>query len=321
MFQQRRILLLLAILLIVSSLSAKPFQDIDQDPLPFPETGHWVSGEFLDFYQSVDDPRRIFGLPITEVFEDPLRSNIQIQYFERVRMELDPSKPEGERVSLANLGEWLYDETQRGTRVDIAVNNPLCRHFPKNDKYVCYGFLQLYDRYEGVKVFGEPVSDVEYVNNRLVQYFERVRMEWRNELPLNQKVVITEIGRIDYERRIGNSTPDKRVYFPKEPVQPSVRAFVDQPLLARGEDQKVFVLVRDQFFRPVEGARVEISLTSTGLDSININVPQPTNSDGLTYQSIKIPNVSPNQVIDIKVKVRTLDRTEGQGSTWFRIWW
>jgi len=321
MLRKRGLYILLLLFLVLSNLSAKAFQDIDQDPLPFPETGHWVSGEFLDFYQSVDDPRRIFGLPITEVFEDPIRENIQIQYFERVRMELDPSKPEGERVSLANLGKWLYDETQRGTKVDLPVNNPLCRHFPKNDKYVCFGFLQLYDRYNGQEYFGEPVSDVEYVNNRLVQYFERVRMEWRNELPVNQKVVLTEIGRIDYDRRIGDSVPDKRVYFPKEPVVPTVRAFVDHPLLPVGHDQVVYILVRDQFFRPVEGAQVEITIFTNKKDPINLSVRQPTNEDGLTSEKIKIPSVSPNQVVEIRVKVRTLDKSEGEGETWFRTWW
>jgi len=236
-------------------------------------------------------------------------------------MELDPSKPAGQQVSLADLGKWLYDETQRGSKVDLPVNNPLCRYFPKTDKYVCFGFLQLYDRYHGEKYFGEPVSDVEYVNNRLVQYFEKVRMEWRNELPLNQKVVITEIGLIDYNRRIGDSIHDKPVYFPKDPVKPYVRAFVDQPLLAVGEDQVIYIYVRDQYSRPVEGAQVELTISTDGKEPVNLSVRQPTGSDGLTKEIITVPNVSPNQVVDIKVRVRTLEKKEAEGSTWFRIWW
>lgn len=236
-------------------------------------------------------------------------------------MELDPSKPAGQQVSLANLGKWLYDETQRGMAVDLPVNNNLCRYFPKTDKYVCYGFLQMYDRYDGAKYFGEPVSNVEYVNNRLVQYFEKVRMEWRSELPLNQKVVLTEIGRIDMDRRVGDPGPIQRVIYPDHPTPPIVRAFVDRPLLAQNEDQIVYVLVRDEFSRPIKGAQVELTITIAGKETMSVSIRQLTDKDGLTQQTIKVPNVTPNQVVDIKAKVRTPDRTEGEGSTWFRVWW
>lgn len=289
--------------------------------MPFPETGYYVSGEFLDFYLSVDDPQRIFGLPITEVFPDPFRENIQIQYFERVRMELDPSMPVGQRIRLARLGKWLYDETQRGMAVDLPVNNSLCRYFPKNDKYVCYGFLQMYDRYDGAKYFGEPISNVEYVNNRLVQYFENVRMEWRNELPLNQKVVLTEIGRIDMERRVGDLGSHQRLIYPDYPTPPVVMAFVNRPLLAPNEDQIVYILVRDEYSRPIKGAQVEITISIGGKDPMNISVRHATDKDGLTQETIKIPNASPNQVIDIRARAKTPEQTEGEGATWFRIWW
>jgi hypothetical protein len=280
-----------------------------------------VSGEILSFYNSFDDPERLFGNPITEAFEDPIRSNIQIQYFERVRMEYDPSKPAGERVTLADLGAWLYDETQRGEPVNVPVNNPLCRHFPKTDKDVCYGFLQLYDHYNGEKLFGQPISDVEFVNNRLVQYFERVRMEWRNEMPENHKVVITEIGRIDFDRRIGDARLLKPVFIPNIPPVPTVKAFVEHPLLANGNQQQVFVIVRDQFFRPIEGTQIEVTVVYSDGKSINLRMNQATNSDGYTKASFTVNNVSPNQVVELLVTARTPTGQETTGSTWFRIWW
>jgi hypothetical protein len=306
---------------MITSFSATPFQDVKEDPKPFPETGHWVSGDILEFYSSFDDPERIFGSPITETFQDPIRENIQIQYFERVRIEFDPSKPAGKRVTLADLGAWLYDETQRGIPANIPVNNPLCRHFPKNDKDVCFGFLQLYDRYNGAELFGEPVSDVEFVNNRLVQYFERVRMEWRNEMPINQKVVLTEIGRIDFDRRIGNPLLLEPVFIPNVPTVPSVKAFVSHPLLASGNQQVLFVIVRDQFFRPISDAQVEVTVVYSDKSQVNLRVNQPTNSDGVTKTAFTVNDVTPNQVVELKVTALTTTGQEAIGNTWFRIWW
>jgi hypothetical protein len=317
----RGYLILLAVLVMFSSVSAKHRQENREDPKRFPSTGHQVSGEFLDFYYSVDDPDRLFGDPITEVVPDPIRVNILNQYFERVRMDYDPSKPVGQRVSLADLGTWLYDETQRGLPVNLQVNTPLCRHFPKTDKYVCFGFLQFYDRHNGEKIFGEPVSDVEFVNNRLVQYFEHVRLEWRNEMPVNQKVVLTEIGRIGFDLWQDNPKLLDRVFIPNVPIAPVVKAFVAHPLLAAGGQQEINIIVRDQFFRPIPDSQIELTVIYPNKDKIHLRVNQPTDSDGLTHTTFAVDKISPNQVVEIEVTAQTPGGRECSGRTWFRIWW
>jgi hypothetical protein len=318
---QRGILFLLTILVVFSGVSAKNYQDTKEDPKRFPSTGHQVSGEFLDFYYSVDDPERIFGDPITEVIKDPIRDGILNQYFERVRMDYDPTKPAGQRVSLANLGSWLYDETQRGLPVNLPVNNPLCRYFPVTDKYVCFGFLQFYDHYDGERIFGQPVSNVEYVNNRLVQYFEHVRMEWRNEMPVNQKVVLTEIGRIGFDLGQDNPRLLERVFIPNVPVAPVVKAFVARPLLASGEQQQIFIIVRDQFLRPIPDAQVELILIYPDNSKVHIRVSPPTDADGMTNTVFSTLDVKPNQVIEVEVTAQTPGGRDCSGQTWFRIWW
>ncbi len=316
----RSALFLLALLVMFSGIAAQK-QDNPGGKKEFP-SGHTVSGEFLEFYQSVNDPARVFGNPITEVLDDPIRNNIKIQYFERVRMDYDPSKPAGERVSLADLGAWLYSSTERGLPVDMAVNTPLCRHFPKNDKYVCYGFLQFYDRYNGKDLFGEPVSDAEYVNNRLVQYFEHVRMEWRNEMPMNQKVVLTEIGRIGFELWYQVQDELDMVFIPNDPITPVVRAFAAYPLLAPGGYQEINILVRDQFSQPIPDAEVQLTVIYPDQEmKVNIRVNQATNLDGLTKVSFPVNGVEPNQVIEVEARVLSASGSESVGRTWFRIWW
>jgi hypothetical protein len=87
----RGYILIFALLFLCTPVAAQSSQ-ADENIRLF-STGHRVSGEFLAFCNSVDDPERIFGEPITEVLQDPLHKNIQFQYFQRVRMDYDLSKP------------------------------------------------------------------------------------------------------------------------------------------------------------------------------------------------------------------------------------
>jgi hypothetical protein len=100
--------------------------------------------------------------------------------------------------------------------------------------------LQFYDRHNGKAIFGEPISNVEYVNDHLVQYFEHVRLEWRNEMPANEKVVLTEIGRLSFDLKYDDPTLLKGVSIPNVPITPNVKAFVANPLIATGQQQVTF---------------------------------------------------------------------------------
>src|ERR1044071_289225 len=72
----------------------------------FPETGHYLRGDFLRFYNNVRDPKLIFGYPITEQMTS--KDSKTVQYFQRARFELRADLPEGQRVQLTALGQALY---------------------------------------------------------------------------------------------------------------------------------------------------------------------------------------------------------------------
>ena len=102
--------------------------------LYFPQTGHWVSGEFLELYQSIPEPEIIYGYPLTDGlsadrFVDP--SGTMIQYFERARFELHPENPEGLRVKLSLLGEYFYDRDGPGLKFQFRPIRPLAAIFPR----------------------------------------------------------------------------------------------------------------------------------------------------------------------------------------------
>jgi hypothetical protein len=320
MLPRRSRCLLLALLILLTNLAAMPGQQEDRQW--FNKFGHWVTGEFLDFYNSVDDPDRLFGSPITDAFPDSLRQGIMIQYFERVRMDLDPTLPEGKRVRLANLGLWMYDEAQRGQPVNYQDNTSLCRIFA-NGKKVCYAFLQLYDRYGGAEMFGQPVSDVEEANGRPVQYFENVRLEWRNEMPVGQKVVVTEIGRIDFDRRIGNDELIGRnpTGITGDQDELRVRAFAARPLVTGGSRQTIYVITHDQFLKPWADVQIYVKLKYPGEPEETHSLDKLTGGEGLAAYEFTIPEVAPNQVIEVVVEARFGDGPSAATTTWFRSWW
>jgi hypothetical protein len=317
MVPNRAVIAILAILLLVSSVSARPLSGNplqSSDGVFFPDTGYWVRGEFLAFYKAAPDAQRLFGRPISDSMPDPMRPGMQVQYFERARLDFDAAKPAGKRISLGNLGQNLRDESNPGEALNFSTNTNMCRAF-SNGRLVCYAFLQFYDRYNGAVYFGQPLSNTEYLDGRLVQYFERARMEWRADRPVGERVVLTELGRIDFDIRIGrNNITSGRLEL-------SADTFISSPVVAAGQEQHVFVVVHDQRHDPVEGASVIITATYPDGHAESIRTQQGTNADGFSQASFIVKNVQPNQVITITATAEVTGGAKASGSTWFRIWW
>ncbi|CAN5566027.1 hypothetical protein BH24CHL1_BH24CHL1_01070 [soil metagenome] len=84
-----------------SRVSEYPFRPVGPDQTPdggahFPETGHTLSGNFLDFWLE-NGGLPIFGYPISERFEEVSETDGElhvVQYFERNRFEYHPNMPQ-----------------------------------------------------------------------------------------------------------------------------------------------------------------------------------------------------------------------------------
>ena len=315
-------ILILALLTLTNGLSSGPLFQAS-DGVFIAETGHWIKGEFFDFWQQAKDPTLVFGYPITDVIPHPIMQNVTVQYFQRARFDLDATKPTGQRISLAPLGERLYNETERGDRANFSINNTACRVFPATSHNVCYAFLQFYDRHNGPVFFGQPISEVETVDGRLVQYFEHTRMEWRPERPAGQRVVLTEVGRIDFDITIGDrNLQSTYTDIPQGALtEMKVYAFAAKPLMATGGEQKVYVIVYDQFLQPIEDVQVMMTVQYPGGRNESFRPEQHTGEDGLAEAVFTVDNVHPNEVVQVQVDASIPNGPTGQTSTWFRIWW
>ncbi len=100
----------------------------------FIETGHTVCYQFLDYWRQAGG-LDMFGYPITEYM---IEDGMIVQYFQRAKMEWQPSKPAGQRIQLAALGELYYHQaglpesqlqpTQPGGIVDVKTTTSVQAH-------------------------------------------------------------------------------------------------------------------------------------------------------------------------------------------------
>src|SRR5262249_46185716 len=124
------------------------------------------------------------------------RDGKTVQYFQRARFELHAELPAGQRVVLTTLGRETFVSTGP---VDVA-GAFACRSYSETGYSVCFTFLAFFDAYWGVAQFGYPMSSFEYHEDRIVQYFEKARLEWQPWRPEGQRVVVADLGRVYFDQ-------------------------------------------------------------------------------------------------------------------------
>ena len=148
----------------------------------FPDTGHHLSGDLLTRWLGSGD-FTIYGFPIT----DPVTENGRIvQYFERARLELWPENAEDYPdwvVQGTLLGVWKAQQVRdRGPFLPLILEdyqpNGEYYYFEETSHSLANGFKKYWDANGGLPVFGFPISEEFEEDGIVVQYFERVRMEW-----------------------------------------------------------------------------------------------------------------------------------------------
>ena len=274
----------------------------------FPETGHTVSGDFLNFFNAHGGLRTL-GYPITDPFD---WNGMRVQYFQRARMELHPENPYSYRVQLGLLGDELG---YREPPVAPVASDPYRRYFPETGHTVAYAFLNFFDQY-GIDVFGYPITEFKNENGRIVQYFQRARMEWHPELSGDQRVQLGELGTIHFDKfgfsqdlKGANLTPAIALGTAQPPLILRVKVSVKLPITKPLGEQVLFVYVTDQTGRPVVNAAVSFTVRSAeGMRSFDM--PR-TDANGFTTLKFNVGNVTPGQIQIIEVKAGYLDRTGG----------
>lgn len=282
----------------------------------FSETGHNVTGDFLLFYESNPFAEHIFGYPITE--QIPSRDGKTVQYFQRARFELYPDQPEGQRINLTALGRETY--VSNGA---LNVGNTFsCRAYPETGYSVCFAFLDFFDANGGVTQFGYPISSFEYHENKIVQYFERARLEWQPWKPEGARVVISDLGRAFFDK-LGE---DPALLLPVSPMDNEpvvvteirVRAFVLKAVTLANDSQSFFVIVQDQNMQPVPGAACTaiVNWPNGAKDSTQLT----SDTNGVGILGLAFSNQPYGSLIYTEITCNYNGLT-GNTITSFRIWY
>lgn len=189
----------------------------------FPETGYCIAGRIYEFWEQ-HGGLSVFGLPITpqqpQVIED---QTVQVQWFERTRLELHPNNPPPFDVLLGRLGVERLEQTGRNWQTfSASTPQPGCRFFPETGHNICGDILAAWrasglelDRRPGknegenLALFGLPLSEAqtERLSNGqeyVVQWFERARFEVH---PENTPPYNVLLGLLGSELRGGQSNP------------------------------------------------------------------------------------------------------------------
>ena len=315
--------------LLLSCVAATHAQAQSDDCRYFEETGHYVCGDFLEFYDTRGALEN-FGYPLAESFDDPARG-LRVQYFQRARMEWHPYNPAPYTVQLGLLVDDLGYDFPAAQRTQIPAFNSSIRHyFPETRHVVSYAFLDYFREKGGLDIFGYPRSESLYQDGYLVQYFQRARMEWHPEDPSGPRMRLTNLGETYIERFGIPGDYDEPLPPPARPggapekIEPpvttlNIRASVGQVIIEQGGRQTVFVYATDQRREPVEGADISMVIHYQGDQRYDF---EPTGARGFTSQSFDIPQTTASRGRRVVVDVTaTYGSLKASTQTFFMPWW
>ncbi|MFQ3662517.1 MAG: hypothetical protein SNJ69_09000 [Chloroflexaceae bacterium] len=166
----------------------------------FTETGYCISGRIRQFWEQ-NGGLPVFGLPITPQQEAVVEgAAIQVQWFERNRLELHPENRAPFDVLLGRLGaDRLAQQGRDWQSFPRSTARSGCRFFPETGHNVCEPILAAWrsmgieldgrrgtSEAESLALFGLPLSDVQTETlsdgrQYRVQWFERARFELHPE--------------------------------------------------------------------------------------------------------------------------------------------
>jgi serpin B len=187
----------------------------------FAETDFCISGRIRQFWQQ-HGGLPVFGLPIAPLREEQIDGvPVQVQWFERTRLELHPENAPPYDVLLGRVGvEALQQQGRDWHSFPASEPQEGCRSFAETGHNVCGAILQMWQgngleldgapgtsTAESLALFGLPLSDAELVTVTAsepytVQWFERARIEHHHDNPPEAQVLLGLLG-----RELAGSTP------------------------------------------------------------------------------------------------------------------
>ncbi len=305
---RRMVFPILLVVILLGNLGSVHAQSADVQF--FPETGHSVRGTFLQFYKTPKLPQLVYGYPITEQMTS--KDGKTVQYFQRARFELTSSKG----IQLTPLGKYTYQR-----KSPMTINNPNACQMYSTGFAVCLTFLDFYKANGGPEQFGNPISPFESSDGLIVQYFEGARFEWRADRPPEQRVVISDLGRIYFDQLKEDPAQLKPIEPTDATINPvlslNVHAFVLKAVTLKSGQQTVYIVVQNQIAKAVSGVNGKALVKFP--NGINQEFSFTTNSLGIAQITFNFTDQKTGELVPIEITV-TYQSLTGTTKTSFRIW-
>jgi hypothetical protein len=322
---------IISILAIVLGLIFR-LPSLAQEEVFFDETQHWVRGEFIRYFKS-HGGLEVFGYPISEEFVD---QGLTVQYFQKARMEWHPYNPDRYKVQLGLLGDEL---NYRQPRVDQPTSRSRRKvYFAQTGHTVSYAFLDYFNDHGGIDTFGYPITEMHFEDGQVVQYFQRMKLEWHPE-DATSNVRIGELGSL-YVSLYRDRMPawvlrpanDARVSQPQEPpitvTAPAditaLRAVVSlrYSVMSKKRTQTVTVHVTDDSGIAVPNASIAISFfeSATGNELTGISANALTDDGGYAIFEVPVNEGRSGTQIVVRARVEYGNLSE-TGQNVFLLWW
>jgi hypothetical protein len=172
-------------------------------------------------------------------------------------------------------------------------------------------------------MYGYPITEWFIENDRIVQYFQRAKMEWHPEKPEGQRIQLAPLGQLYYDyagldRSRLKANPSGAVLSRNPITALRTRASVLIPVTPRGTLQTGFVYVTDQLGNPLDGAAVTLVVHHPQGDEAY--TLRPTNNKGATFAEFDAGQARPGTVVSIEFIVAyngLFARTRTSYMTWY----
>lgn len=198
------------LLLLAIGAPALPAQAQSADQRCFAETGYCVSGRILEYWQQ-NGGLPVFGFPIGPQQQEQIEGKtLQVQWFERNRLELHPENARPYDVLLGRLGGEAV--AQRGPTPAPETPRAGCLFFAETGFNVCGEILAAWrangleldgqrgkTTQESLGLFGYPVTGMVETTTPdgktvMAQWFERARFELHPENAPPYNVLLGRLG-------------------------------------------------------------------------------------------------------------------------------
>jgi hypothetical protein len=289
-------------ILTIMVMATLPVSAEDSLSLPrefFPEAGHWVIGEFLEYFKA-NGGLAIFGYPLTEPY---YQDGMLIQYFQNARMEWHVGDDGNYAVQLGHLGEELNYATP--SLPAPARVGPRKVYFQETGHKVSYAFLDYFNKHGGAELFGLPITEMYFEGDTIVQYFQNMKLMWD---PALSQIRVDELGTV-YMTVFNNVIPDtfeKRVDTGVDvPAALDVVVELGDLTISSQKSQTISTLVLDAGSNdPITGVEVRVKLYRAGGQDIEGDVLSAvTDENGRANIEVLLSGINPSAWITVRAEV------------------